>query len=180
MITAEFEIDSDRIFAAGHSNGGMLAYRLACELSDRLAAVGLQAGSLGIEECSPSQPVSLLHIHGTADRNHPIDGGVGTNSISNVDYRSAMFSSTAVAAAMGCESEPTTNVDAANPDLGISSWTSCQAGVAVQLVAVSGASHAWMGHPVLNPALVGESYPDLDASVAILEFLLNHQREGEE
>lgn len=176
LITGEFEIDSDRIFAAGHSNGGIMAYRLACELSDRIVAIGLQAGSLGVDECSPSQPVSVLHIHGTADQNHPITGGIGANSISNTDFRSAMFSVTAAAAAMGCESAPATSVDVANPNLTVSSWTSCQQGAEVQLVAVFGASHAWMGHPAAARELVGVPYADLDASVAVLSFLLNHPR----
>lgn len=43
-------------------------------------------------------------------------------------------------------------------------------------MAVTGATHAWMGHANSNPGLVGEPYADLDASMVILEFLLNHPR----
>lgn len=118
-IVAEYDVDVDRIFAAGHSNGGIMSYRLACELSDRIVAIGLQAGSLGIDECSPSKPVSVLHLHGTADQNHPIDGGVGSNSISNTDFRSAAYSVETAAAAMGCAGLPTNSSDATNPDLAI-------------------------------------------------------------
>ncbi len=175
-IVAEYDVDANRIFAAGHSNGGIMAYRLACELSDRIVAIGLQAGSLGINECEPSQPVSVLHLHGTADENHPIEGGIGANSISDTYFRSAAYSVETAATAMGCEATPTDSIDASNADLAITSWTNCEDGAEVRLVAATGATHAWMGHPNSNPTLVGTSYADLDASVAMLEFLLNHPR----
>lgn len=175
-IVGEYDVDTSQIFAAGHSNGGIMSYRLACELSDRIVAIGLQAGSLGIDECEPSQPVSVLHLHGTADMNHPIDGGVGPNGISGTDFRSAAYSVETAAAAMGCAAEPAAATDATNPDLAITSWTQCSNGVEVRLVAVTGASHSWMGHVPSNPA-ASAAYADLDASVVILEFLLNHPRE---
>lgn len=149
-IAAEYDVDPNRVFAAGHSNGGIMAYRLACELSDRIAAIGLQAGSLGIDECNPEQPVSVLHLHGTADQSHPIEGGVGDRSLSDTDFRSAAYSVEAVAAAMGCQTVPSATVAA----------TDCDDGTEVRLVAVEGAPHKWMD----------------DASAVILEFLLAHPR----
>lgn len=74
QLQQEHAIDPARIYAAGHSNGGIMSYRLACEASDLFAGIGLQAGTLSIDTCTPSHPVSLLHIHGTADENLPIDG----------------------------------------------------------------------------------------------------------
>lgn len=159
-IAAEYDVDSTRIFAAGHSNGGIMAYRLACELADRIVAIGLQAGSLGVDPCEPSQPVSVLHLHGTADENHPIEGGEGPKSIADVSFHSAAFSVETIAAALSCDAQPSESTDAASPDLAITSWTQCSDGVEVRLVAVAGAPHSWMS----------------DASVAILEFLLNHPR----
>lgn len=146
-ISAEYDVDPRRVFAAGHSNGGIMAYRLACELSNRIVAIGLQAGSLGVDSCAPARPVSVLHLHGTADENHPIDGGVGDRSLSAVEFRSAAYSVETVAAAMGCA--PSTTI-----------WADCDEGVEVQLIAVAGAPHSWMP----------------DASEVILGFLLNHPR----
>ncbi|MCE9622672.1 MAG: phospholipase [Actinomycetia bacterium] len=174
-IVGEFDVDANRVFAAGHSNGGIMSYRLACELSDRIVAIGLQAGSLGIDECAPSQPVSVLHLHGTADQNHPIDGGIGSNSISDTNFHSAAYSVETAATAMGCETRPTSSSDATNPDLAVTSWVQCAGGVEVRLVAVDGATHSWMGHVASNPA-ASPSYAGLDASVVIVEFLLNHAR----
>ena len=176
-IESQYDIDPGRVFALGHSNGGMLSYRLACELSDRIVAVALQAGSLGIDSCTPTAPVALLHIHGTADANHPIEGGVGEKSIAGVDFRSADFSVRTTAAAMGCVSEPSRSTDAGNPDLAVSTWAPCDRGVMVQLIAVRGATHAWMGHPTPNPG-ADPPYQDLDASAVAVSFLLTYSRWG--
>ena len=176
QIASERPVDPQRTYAAGHSNGAILAYRLACELSDVIVAVGLQAGSLGVSPCAPPQPVSLLHLHGTADRNHPIDGGVGPNGISGVDFNPAIDGVRTLAAADGCPSSPRTEVDAANPDVTRAIWSPCLDGSAVEFVAVAGASHAWMGHEPQRAALVGEAYLQLDASVVIGDFLAAHPR----
>ena len=173
-IGAAYDVDHNRTFATGHSNGGMLSYRLACELSDRFAAVALQAGSLGIEQCAPITPVSLLHIHGTADTNVPIAGGVGSG-LANVDFRSTIDSVTMVAVADGCTGEPTVAVEPTSPDLTATTWSDCAGGVEVQLVAVTGAPHAWMGHQPSNPEAT-VAYTGLDASVAVLQFLFAHPR----
>jgi polyhydroxybutyrate depolymerase len=169
-------IDDRQVFAAGHSNGGIMAYRLACELSDKIVGVGLQAGSLGIDRCEPEHPVSLIHIHGTADDNHPIDGGKGSKGISGVSFRPAIDGVRALAAADGCASESRHRVDG---PVATDTWSACKEGTEVELVTVDGASHAWMGHEPLIPAvraLVGEPSKDLDASAAIWEFLVAHPR----
>jgi polyhydroxybutyrate depolymerase len=68
-ISAEWNVDPARVFAFGHSNGGFMAYRLACDRADLVAAVVSVAGATWSDEtaCDPSQPVSVLQIHGTDD-----------------------------------------------------------------------------------------------------------------
>jgi polyhydroxybutyrate depolymerase len=173
-LEAQYAIDPSRVFAAGHSNGGILAYRLACELSDRIVAVGLQSGTMEIPSCRPAHAVSMLHIHGTADTNVPIDGGRGTDSIANVAFASPRTSISSFATAVGCGAG-TTAVDAANHDLTVTNWSGCPTGVDVRFVAVTGAPHAWMGHTSSNPAAT-PAYQGLDSSVAIVTFLLQHPR----
>src|SRR3954468_5850274 len=60
-------VDPKRVFAAGMSNGAMMCYRLAAELSDRIAAIAAIAGTMAIEECRPRRPVPVIHFHGTKD-----------------------------------------------------------------------------------------------------------------
>ncbi|MFM8531387.1 MAG: alpha/beta hydrolase family esterase [Ilumatobacteraceae bacterium] len=178
LLEERFTIDSSRVFAAGHSNGAIMAYRLACELSDRVVAIGVQAGSLGIDECTPSHPVALLHVHGLADTNHPIDGGVGSG-VSGVAFRSGREAVRTFAELNECGVEPTVEKVPSNPDLEVSTWSECAAGAEVRLITVDGASHAWMGHAAASSAsvgLVGEPYPDFDSSRAIWAFLAGYPR----
>ena len=60
-------VDPKRVFAAGMSNGAMMCYRLAAELSDRIAAIAAIAGTMAIEDCRPRRPVPVIHFHGTKD-----------------------------------------------------------------------------------------------------------------
>lgn len=73
-------IDRQRIYAQGMSNGGMMAYRLACELSELISAVAVVAGTDVTTSCQPSRPVSILHIHALDDDHVPFQGGVGEKS----------------------------------------------------------------------------------------------------
>jgi polyhydroxybutyrate depolymerase len=175
-LQREHRIDRARVFAAGHSNGGMLAYRLACEAADVFAAIGVQSSSLELDRCRPSQPVSVLHVHGTADRNVPIDGGRGPDGISGVAYRRPIDGARTFAIADGCRAEPTTERDSNNPDVTITRWTTDDGGVDVCFLAVGGASHAWMGHPTPVPRILGAPYEQLDASEVIWQFLSAHPR----
>lgn len=69
-------IDTHRVYAAGYSNGGMMSFRLAVELSDRIAAVASCNGPVPVEsECSaPVNPLGVLYIGGTDDPVVPFDG----------------------------------------------------------------------------------------------------------
>lgn len=174
-VSGSHRIDPKRVYAAGHSNGGIMSYRLACELADKVVAVGLQAGWLAVDSCNPSKPVSVLHIHGAADENAPIDGGRGSRSISGVDARPAADGVRTIAAANRCPSTPA-RTEAG--DFTTELWSPCRDGTEVQLVKVRGASHGWMGsdgNPV-SDRIVGEPYQGLDASAEIWTFLAAHPR----
>jgi polyhydroxybutyrate depolymerase len=76
-VIETWPIDRDAIFAVGHANGGHMAYRMGCVRADLLSAIVVIAGATGIEvdECRPSEPVSVLHMHGTADLEFNFEGG---------------------------------------------------------------------------------------------------------
>ena len=177
-VEATHTVDPNRVYAAGHSNGGIMALRLACEASDVFVAVGLQSSALGRATCTPKNPLSLMQIHGTADTNEPIDGGRGSGP-AGVAFRPARDAATTLAAADGCDTPPTTTVDSVNPDLTLTAWSGCASSTGVEFLAVTGAGHAWMGHPASSPLaerLVGKPYADLDSSRAIWSFLAAHPR----
>ncbi len=84
-FAASYDVDTAEIFATGFSNGGMMSHRLACALSDRIAAIAPIGGGSGQFDgdlnqyytCSPTRPIPVLHMHATNDRNYPFAGGVG-------------------------------------------------------------------------------------------------------
>jgi polyhydroxybutyrate depolymerase len=76
-IARDVRIDPKRVYATGMSNGAIMSYRLASELSDRIAAIAPVSGPMGTPTCKPSRPVPVIHFHGTDDENAPFKGGKG-------------------------------------------------------------------------------------------------------
>lgn len=72
----DLNVDTKRIFATGHSNGALMSYRLACELSDRIAAIAVAGAQDAFNDCRPKRPVPVIHFHGTEDKCAPYNGGV--------------------------------------------------------------------------------------------------------
>src|SRR5208282_479924 len=67
-------VDPKRIYATGMSNGGMMCYRLAAEMSNRIAAIAPVSGTVAVEKCNPERPVPVMHFHGTDDKLVPFNG----------------------------------------------------------------------------------------------------------
>ncbi|HEV7722975.1 MAG TPA: PHB depolymerase family esterase [Iamia sp.] len=144
-LAEEHGLDATRVLVVGHSNGAMMGLRLACEAAGHVAAVAVQAGTVFLDECAPSRPVSVLDLHGTADRNLPIDGGVGDQSLVGADYPPPRDGLATLATAAGCDGADDPTVRATDEaDVTVESWGPCPDGVDVELVAVQGAPHAWM------------------------------------
>ena len=79
-VSARHRVDRKRIFVLGLSNGGYMAYRYACDRAGRVAAIVSQAGAMWQDttRCQPSEPVAVLHIHGTDDQTVSYQGlGIG-------------------------------------------------------------------------------------------------------
>jgi len=76
-LSAEYSINQDRIYSTGMSNGGFMSYHLACELSERIAAIASVTGTMNVNQpatCSPGHPMPVMEIHGTADATVPYTG----------------------------------------------------------------------------------------------------------
>lgn len=174
-LAGEQPIAEDQIAATGHSNGGILAMRLGCELADRISAVGVQSSSLEAPACEPSQPVSLLQIHGSADQNLPLAGGIGSEAVSGVAFQPPFEAAETFAAADGCPEPVETPVET-NADLATTSWAPCDDATAVGFIRVEGGTHAWMGPSRGAGGLTGAPYEDLDSSLVLWNFLAQHLR----
>lgn len=80
QLQARYAVDTQRVFATGMSNGGMLSYRLACEMADVFRAVAPVAGTDNTLQCQPARPVSVLHIHAEDDTHVLFKGGAGKDA----------------------------------------------------------------------------------------------------
>ncbi len=66
----------------------MMAYRIAAEIPDKIAAVIAVAGTMSVDNFDAAKDVAVMHVHGTEDKNVPVAGGIGDNSVSGVAHRS--------------------------------------------------------------------------------------------
>lgn len=88
FMSVEYPVDENRVYVTGMSNGAMMAYRLACEIPECIAAIIPVSGTLALDSCDSAKDVPVLHIHGSEDKNVPLNGGKGTKGISGVSHAS--------------------------------------------------------------------------------------------
>lgn len=164
-IERKYNVNQKRVFATGHSNGAMMGFRLACQLSNKIVAVGVQSGPLFSSKYRYKKPVAVLEIHGTADSLVPIDGGVSSMDPSFY-YPSARVGLKMLAASNHCQIGAQTSTDPVNPALSYEVWRQCKARAIVEWVRVGGADHSWMP----------SASTSFDSSAAIWSFLAAHPR----
>jgi polyhydroxybutyrate depolymerase len=141
-LTQDFGIDPGRVFATGMSAGAFMANRLACSRADVFSAVATVAGTLGSAyPCDPSQPVSVLTIHGTADNVVPFNGGpmVGRGGAS--DIVSAPAYAQRWRELDGC---PAPVEDSPAPSIHRFTAVGCADGTEVSFIQIDGGGHTWM------------------------------------
>ena len=173
-MLASYPVDPGRVYAAGMSAGGMLTYRLACELPGRFSAVAVVAGTMDTVSCPGVQNVSLLHIHGTNDQNVPFEGGAGQLSADAASYPPVMTGIQTFKAGDQCTSgASTTTRPAQDTSCEISS---CSDGETVELCTVQGGGHAWPGIPAARWQQRNDVYvsPYFNATDYVTQFLLSH------
>jgi polyhydroxybutyrate depolymerase len=137
-----YSIDAKRVYVTGISNGAMMSYRLACELSSKIAGIAPVEGAQDIP-CQPSERVSVLIFHGTDDHLVPFNGG------STPFQLGSKRSDASVADAIqfwvkedGCNGTPAHEETA---EVHTDFYTGCQSNTAVSLYAIQGGHHMWPG-----------------------------------
>lgn len=165
-VSQEYAVDPGRVYAMGHSNGGFMAHRLACEASDVFAAVASLAGAVDPDSCDPSAPVSVLQVHGDADEVISYTGG----SFPGV-YPGAAETVATWAGDDACAGPPDTTGKTldlesalAGAETTVAAAPGCPEGIGVELWTIAGGRH----NPQLSAGF-GE---------AVMAFLLDHPRAG--
>ncbi|MGE0547890.1 MAG: PHB depolymerase family esterase [Kofleriaceae bacterium] len=154
-VDAKLCVDPDRVFATGFSNGGYLAHRLGCELSDRIAAISSVAGLIGVTSCGATRPVPVLDVHGTEDPlvYHSLVG-------QTIQYWSTHN---------GCTGMQTSYQNGAAKCV---THSGCDRAANVVQCTITGGGHQWPGGEAL-PSL-GVKSDDLIATDAIWTFFAEH------
>lgn len=153
-VVREYGADAKHVFVTGHSNGAMMAYRLACDIPDKIAAIA-PVGGESVYDCPHLKPVPVLHIHGTEDHCAHYNGGptcggcfsavfgLPSGSWDTWPCEGVEKSLAARAAAYGC-SAATVITKQAGP-VSCESWKGCPAPGSVTLCRIEGGGHAWQG-----------------------------------
>lgn len=143
-MAARFRIDRRRVFLVGHSNGGFMSYRMACDRSPRIAAIVSLAGANFADpaRCRPSEPVAVLQVHGDQDSTVPYQGGSsGMRTIPSARQSAEHF-----AKAAGCAASPVSDSpidvdsDLAGSETTVQRWPGCPRGGA-ELWTIGGGGH---------------------------------------
>jgi len=143
-LKSEYPVDAKRIYVTGISNGAMMSYRLACELSDEIAAIAPVEGAQNLD-CNPSEPVSVIVFHGTADRLVPFNGGSTPFQIGPKRNDTPVNDAVGFWVRRdGCASAPERGQVA---EAKTTFYTKCEGGTGVALYAIEGGRHMWPGAP---------------------------------
>lgn len=173
-LNADYNIDLNRVYSTGMSNGGFMSYRLACALSSRIAAIASVTGAMidpSFLACSPAHPTPAMQIHGTADPTVPYNGSTGVlGAVESAEYW-VTFNN--------CNPTP---VETAVPDIDMTDmctadhfvYSGGDAGSTVELYRVNGGAHTWPG---TNPffSTLGITNQDFSASVEIWRFFSQYR-----
>ena len=169
-LSTFISIDMRRIYATGFSNGAIMVYRLACELSDQIAAVGAVGATQILDDmqaCQPGRSVPLIHFHGTADRLNPYLGGETQAGYQFVSVDDAIQF---WAENNGCSDQAQrTETGSILHDL----YASCSQGSAVELYTIMDGEHAWPGGEAVSKQ-VGEPTMEISATSLMWEFFASH------
>jgi polyhydroxybutyrate depolymerase len=157
-IMADWPVDRAQVFILGHSNGAYMAYRMACERADVIAAIAGLAGNAASmpSACNPVRPVNVAHLHGTLDEVVPFDGGgvpSGFGAEASVAQWAAHNGCTATTRTATATLDLDSNVAGAETQISVTD--SCPASGAVELWRMEGSSHVPVMTSTFAPAIFG-------------------------
>ena len=143
LVSQKYDLNQNRIYSTGMSNGGFMSYHLACNLSSKIAAVASVTGSMSsetYESCNPDHPTSILQIHGSIDVTVPFQGNsaLGMRSVNDVMDYWKLYNA--------CDVDPTSIIiDYFDIEIAVQhdTYSNCLNDVHVELYKIEGMGHTW-------------------------------------
>ncbi len=176
-LASSLAVDSNRVYVTGFSNGGFMAQRLACELSDKITAIASVGATLPkdiVQSCDPERPVPVMMINGLDDGDVPWEG--------TSEYTSVPATVENWTEINGCNGTPNVSFEPDRADDGTrvrrEAYTACRDNANVVLYVIEGGGHAWPGGSkiVQLEGIRKNISQDIDASSVIWEFFQEYER----
>jgi polyhydroxybutyrate depolymerase len=163
QISAALPIDKSRVYATGISNGGIMAYALACN-TGIFAAIGPDSATM-LDACTAPHPTSVIHIHGTSDRLVPYNGGQGASTVNgpSIPDVNAFWRKVDQCGPPNI----TTNASVTT------STATCADDRSVELITIDGGRHQWPGGTTFLERTSQTSHA-LNATQTIWQFFAAH------
>jgi polyhydroxybutyrate depolymerase len=143
-LIAKHHVDPKRIYLGGFSNGGMMSYRAACEIGNRLAGIAVVSGALNLKDCIAPKALPLLIIHGLDDPTVPYDGGrpnpITAAKLGTWKNVSVAQSASYWATRDGCSAHSTKiNTAVLTDDV----YSGCDSGTKLSIITLLAGTHRW-------------------------------------
>lgn len=171
-ISLNYNVNANRVYTCGMSNGGIMSYFLACNLNYKFAAIGSVTGSMtnfNLSACSPPDNMPVIEIHGTADGTVPYNGdGTFAPIDSIINYWAQFNNCTMVPVVINYPNINTTDGCTADEY----AYLNGTDGAETVLVKVTGGGHTWPGAPIT----IGVTNRDFEASNRLWEFFMKFDK----
>jgi polyhydroxybutyrate depolymerase len=182
QLKSDYNVDGQRVYIAGFSNGGFMAQTLACEIPEEFAAAAALGSSLGVQQaadCTTDEATPMMYVVGTADPEIPYNGGTMTNPnvepIIGVEVAVQFWVDK-----NGCDDTPEiTNlpdmVTDDNSTVELLTYDNCDCNSDVHFYKIINGGHTWPGNEIesIEPQL-GETNEDINAGFRMLDFFNDH------
>lgn len=170
-------VDKKRTYVCGMSNGGMMAFRAAAEMSARFAAMADVAGTIATDTWEPKHPMPVLHVHGTKDTLVPFGGG-DKKGPAFLRFPSVEANMKTCSQFNGCGEAPKVTELPQDKDkfkVTMSDYGKGKNGADVILYVIENGGHTWPGRPA--PTMLGPATNNVIANQVIWDFFRKHVRE---
>ena len=167
-LSKEYNIDPERVYANGLSNGGGMSVRLACDMPEHIAAIGCVAGAYLVDLNACPGGVPGIFFHGQADKVVPFEGGYARSF--PIDFPNIAVFVNDYAQTNGCDAKETVILETENV-LGVR-YEGCDPGAYVKFYTIADGGHTWPGGKPLPAFIVGKTTQEIDATRLMWEFFV--------